>query len=1834
MRKYSLTLIFTIIMSLFSISAWGKETTVDFNFPQDVSKNALADLDQALKTGDGEMVVDAIVRHSIAQSGISEDNLAPIVERIETTIASEQRPEIKALLYYFEALVLNEYCNNTDNVHHSATVKDEQPSADFAEWNMEQFRARIEQLLGLAVGSRPDLEQVAITAMPRIIKCDELGATYVPNLYVFLAGKCREMTDNSDFMHELKNGIMQSVDGNIPATIYAHFKYDSYSDKQYERYKDNEHSALLLIDDGRGPDKYKDLKDYLARFPKSIYATDIQNLINYHERRDVELRFPETMKAGTAFDVVVESRNTNALSIDIYRLSEEMMKKQTYSLQIKDLEKVRSVDVAIKGIVPFSTTDTVKVEGLSYGKYVLVPSYEVGGEKQNEKVVYSYNLLTITDMAVFTVQHKSRNAVYVVDHHTGAPMSGVSVKVSDGDNRAMLSFVTDKDGALVIPNNIERGTIKVEKGADRWCKETSYHRQSFDNPVYPAVSIFTDLGIYRPGETIKWAVIAYKHGNNTRNALTGKKLKLTLRDANGKEVSTEEVTTDEWGRAEGTHNIPTDRLNGTFTIEVRDGKSFLARKHINVSEYKTPTFEVMFTTDRSAFVPREPVVIEGKAESYSGMPIAGSEVKVSVTKSEWMWNWRFFQPDHATEALSDTIVTTDAKGNFKIELPAELFEESRSRHPWARNNYAVTVQCTNATGETQEASKPFIVGSRRGIELNTNADIAEATKHYKVPVTYQTTSETEKSVVCTYEIKDKYTKDIVATGNFDTADPTIDLAKVPSGEYTLKVHILAANENEWNVDDEMDDLVVYRTTDKQAPVKECPLWIPERRIQADDKGNATLTIGTSTPNAHVYYIVSSHAGVEKAGWTRYAPGLHKFTLNVPNRDEEALKVELISYYNGKLYHIEDINVECKARQREIKLTATSFRDKLTPGAPEKWTFTVTDRNGNPVASALMLEMMDKALNNLVANPWGFTPTWLRFDACHTNTQYASGTSRTSLSYQARDKSTMRIEAPELYLYGQTIFGNLRRFRDERMVCYSMKAAPMSENSTLDMARVITEAENATGDGVEEESARAGGANDAGALDNVTMRLADVKTALWQPMLTTDANGTVAVEFEAPQFNTTWIVQGVAWDKGLYSSMLNREVLTQKNVMVKAALPRFVRSGDKAQLAASVMNATDEPLTADAVIELFDPRTNEIIATRSFKETLAAHGTNAVRIDWDVPSTMPFVGFRIKAASGLHNDGEQVMLPVLASTQPVIETQPFYIEQGAGSFSLNIQHDVTHSRLTLEYCDNPAWYCVTALPTLFDDNYKITTVAAHTLFTIDVAQGVARSNPKIKEAVDHWNAHPEDSVLVSMLDKNSDLKIGTLLASPWLRESDRQTLRMSQLGRLFDEKAMAAERKKIIDQLIDNQMPDGGWCWYRCPLASSSVYTTHSVLEIIGEIKHMGFLPADERLDKAVKAALRYYDNETVRQFNERTEHSKKKDYSGYSHYVYVRSLFKETAMSKDAKDLFDNALKTMKKDWGKGLSHVDKAYYALTLERNNEHKTAAAITESLRQFSITKPALGTYWDNLQSGWRYFDKVAVTARILQALYEVDNRQSEVDNVRKWMLLMKQTNDWGSSSLAADAVYTLLTTGTQWLQPASKVSITVDGKPLDISDQEKYLGYVKRSLEPVAGATVAISRDGTSPAWGAIYNQFTATMTQVKQVSIEEMSIGKEYYVYDTGGKLVKATNLKVGDKVQVRTIIKCNRDLDFVTVVDERAACFEPADQLSGYRYDDHIYYYLETKDSRTNVFYSSLPKGTHIISYDVFVTAPGTYSAGIASAQCQYAPQIAAHSAGTLLEVK
>ena len=105
-------------------------------------------------------------------------------------------------------------------------------------------------------------------------------------------------------------------------------------------------------------------------------------------------------------------------------------------------------------------------------------------------------------------------------------------------------------------------------------------------------------------------------------------------------------------------------------------------------------------------------------------------------------------------------------------------------------------------------------------------------------------------------------------------------------------------------------------------------------------------------------------------------------------------------------------------------------------------------------------------------------------------------------------------------------------------------------------------------------------------------------------------------------------------------------------------------------------------------------------------------------------------------------------------------------------------------------------------------------------------------------------------------------------------------------------------------------------------------------------------------------------------------------------------------------------------------------------------------------------------------------------------------------------------------------------------------------------------------------------------------------------------------------------LKVGDRITVRLTVKADRDMDFVQIKDDRAACMEPLQAVSGFRWGNGLGYYQATKDASTQFFIDQMRKGTYVIEYQVYVNRTGEYQAGIATVQSAYAPEFGGHTGG------
>ena len=1818
------------LLAFLNFSGFGAgKDGVDFDYPQKVSQAALSDLKKGMKSGDGQECVDAIIRYSIAQGKISKENMSQIISKIEEVLKKENRPEYRAFLNYFEAEVFMAYkraYGRSGRLNPEGELPD-----DYTEWDNRQFDSKIKSLLTEALKDQDALTKEPITKYKKIVEIEDDAPLYIPNLFSFLAYRSIELLDKEDsFTNEIYARWKQSVKDDVPALLYVKLKNwdrgDSYI-KLYNQYANNEHCGMLL-EHMSGKAYYETFKGYVKRYPNSIYTNSIKNIIHDIETQSVKARTSEKLSSKDEIEVTVTAENVNTLKVTLYRVTDEIARNNDISrYKVSEMEVVDSREVKVEGTVPFEKETKVTFPAQRSGLYVALASFvNPEGKTEEMKELSERDMFWVKNIKLSYVcndEHVGR--LFAVDTKTGAPIKGAEISILD-DKKYKKLGETDENGIFDLSkyskNIVLRATYAAHLPGDIYGDRVYYNLNNFSKDFVYGASIFTDLAIYRPGETVNVSAICFGRGVDIRKVLAGEELKVRFADTNGKTIREDTLRTDEYGRINTSFEVPKDRMNGRFGITLyRDGKWF-ASKSVQVSEYKLPTFEIDMSENKHCFNIDEPVAISGKIETFSGMPVADTEVTLSLSRKYWSWRW--FYDNSIGDAITDTVVRTDKEGRFSVYYPASTFRDEDGDRYYG--SFLVKALCTNSAGESHEAETRFVLGHRRGVEITGNDLNFVNDKPIKLPVVLNTTNESETNVECFYILtRQNAVRDTVAQGTFFSGDPTVDLTKVPSGTYSLHVGI----KDDDSADKDYATIELYRKDDKLPPVENNAMWLPTSGRWVDDNNVAHITIGTSTPEAHIYYIASGRTKIISEGWLHYKPGLHELKLQIPNEPDEYVTVEFGTVHDSQSKEA-SVTLLSQKNKQKVELKVTSFRDRLTPGDKETWTFQLVNKDGKPQQGALLLALTNKAVESIESNTWGFSVPYLGyrpFDSSFT-TSWVSFVSNKSY-WIAKHLDRFRFSEPELYMYDEEIFSRVYEYEDMVMLGAGISdhrrpmLAAKNRGDAMPMAEMAVDEVAETGGEAEAEV-------DRGALDQVQVREGDVKTALWQPMLTTDAQGNLKVEFEVPATNSTWIMQAIGYTSNVLSDVERRETMTQKPIMVKPSVPRFVRNGDKATLAAVVQNATDEPKKCDAIIELFDPRTGDVIAERTFNVALEGKATEAVNIQWDATDKLPFVGFRIKAATGNFGDGEQVMIPVLTNISPVIETQPFYIDAGTPQYRFNLPQFTDDARVTLEYCDNPVWYCVTALPTIFETDYALSTRLAHNLFAIAVAQGVAKMQPNIKDAVNYWLENKQDSTLTSMLERNSDLKIGTLLASPWVREAERQTLRMSKIGELFDEELMAAETSRIINALHDLQNSDGGWVWYKYPGCRSSLYATGTVLEMIGESKHLGYLSLDGDLSSMVKRGLDFFDREYLRIYKEQLKEDKN-NHSGFESYVYVRTLFKEFAPSAENAKMIKNCLKAMTKDW-KGTSLGSKAFYALSLNRNDYQKVARDIIQSIREFAITKPHTGTYWDNLNWGWN--DKVAVTATILEAMAEVDPRTDEIDNVRKWILLNKQSNDWGGSSLAADAVYALLSTGSKWLERNGKPQIAIGGEALEVDKADEYLGYFRREIAPESGAEVVIDRNGESPAWGSVYSQFHAPMTEIKEVKIDDISISKEYYVYAADGTLHPTMEFNVGDKVQVRTVIKADKDLDFVTVVDERASCFEPVDQVSGYRYADRSYYYHETKDSATNLFFDSFAKGTKVISYDVYVTAQGEYNAGIATVQCQYAPQITAHSAGKMIVVK
>ncbi len=1790
--------------------------TPDFNFPKDVIKQANKNLEDALAENDQNKAVVSLIQLGLAETAISSKTADSLLAKIDGVISdSRMTPDYKALLWLVEYNIWSRRPRDGkyDNKERA------QEAWDLA-FNPEG-NGKIESL----TKSIKEYEEI-------ITPGSDLGNRFIPTLYDFMAEQYLRIAYPEGMDKILANRNRIHKDDKDPmARMYLEtrewLKGKTISNEEaekiaaiYDKYEPCDESAILMRLIGSRAEYYPRLCQYVKSHPRSAFLGEMKNLQASVEACRVSTTYPRIVQSVDTIHVNARVANVNEYTLTLYKVTDEMIEDDEKENIVQKMDFIESRVVNLEGKVPFKVDQVIT--GFSpqpIGQYVILTSYYTPEGLHRDEIIkgkeLKSRLFSVSNLRPFTCL----NRIFAVDSHTGQPLKGVSVNeinVIKDSVSVVNSMLTNVDGYVTIKEDhnfrytLTRDNDKYLTPSHFWfTPEISKNEES-------SARIFTDLAIYRPGETAQVTVVAFRRDETSRKPLNKTELTITLLDASGNETDQAlRVMTDEYGQVSASLVIPTDRMNGAFTILVT-GENIEKRRLISVSEYKAPTFYVDLSETATNQPKGQPARIKGRVMTYAGLPVATCQVQCELTPNAW---WGYCEK---VLDVQEFTVETDADGWFEYTCPAEW--TATEDNGWRSFNiFELTADCTNQAGETQRSKTVFWLGQCRALSLNDEDYKIDPRRLTTISLNYSTTDATEENPQCHYQLINRK-GEVVADSIFDILKPEVSWVKMPSGSYTLKANLVG--ENKYTT----AQITLYRESDTRPPVQNA-LWIPKASQRVMAVGQARILIGNNV-ESWIYSRITSLNKVEQEGWIHYKAGMHWLDLKMPAGKDEILEIQMYTMHDGKTI-TKKIRLESPDKD-VMKVAAVSFRDKLIPGSHERWTFSLTNFKNRPVPGRMIMEIYNQALQDLESNTWAMNVPYTDRHMGHIQEVNFLEKRNNTMEYSELQKNVKIIDdkQPAMQKYGREFFGMpTTRVRLRGNALQAKESTAEEEEAGFIFATQpagVMVYDDADMMSSKKEEATATSKEDA--LNRVPLRTEMTKVALWAPQVTSDPYGNIAVEWDVPSDNTTWYMQALAFNQNLAAGTLVKQVIASRPIMVQSSLPRFLRAGDNTKLAANVMNSSNDTLTATVQIELFEPRTQSIITRERMTLTMAPQTTEVVTINCNAPTQYPYLGFRIKAASEDGNgDGEQQLLPIISAETTAIETTAFYLNPDQNETVIDVPQGYgqeSTDRMILEFCGNPIWYSITALPSVASAESNTSIGVAHNLYASALAARYAEMTPKALDYINQWKQMKDDKAnpLTSMLKKNADQKYISLLASPWLPEAERQGMRMAALDQLFIKSQNKVELDRIINSLKIYCRKDGGFAWiddrnHSGLEVGSSYWATSTVVELIGRLWNLGCMTKDADIKEMMNNAVHYLDTEALKLEdnlqNNDTERKNKYAYMRFFSYLYLRSLTKGIEADADKSErinrLTSRTLEALADGWTE-LNFPDRAIAAMVLYRNGNNVAAKKVIESLRQFATRDERLGMYWQRAAEG-TWFSPVACTTVMLRAFYEVDPKADEIDEIRKWLLLEKQTSDWGNSSLAADAVYALLTTGSDWLNTgAPQISVSLAPHVPSLNTTPSPMGYIKLEL-PAGTQQVKIQRSGATPAWGSLFHQYIAPMSEIKEESMDGLKIEKKVTIND--------------NKAKVQLIVTNDKALEYVVIRDERAACLEPIEQTAGYHWGSDSYY-LENKDNETRIFLNVLKPGRHTFTYECGITNHGNFATGIATIQSMYAPQYTAHSNG------
>jgi alpha-2-macroglobulin len=373
------------------------------------------------------------------------------------------------------------------------------------------------------------------------------------------------------------------------------------------------------------------------------------------------------------------------------------------------------------------------------------PDYAAGG-------LIDKRLVLVTDLGILMKRSvDGTQDVFVQSIATGLPVADAAVEIIAKNGMTLLTQPTDASGRAHflkldgLTREREPMLVQVKKAGDLSFLPLNHGDRSLDMSRFDIGGIrnarstnqltaflFSDRGIYRPGDTIHIGMIT-KTADWAKD-LAGIPLESEVLDARGLTVARERFKLPAGGFAELTYTTADTAPTGTYTANlyiVKDDRpgAQIGTTTVRVQEFEPDRMKVsarLSSESPDGWVSPKDLKAVVNVQNLFGTPAEHRRVEATMTLTpafpafRSLPDYRFYDPLRAKDGYNDRLhdADTDAEGNAAFDLGLQKYAKATYRvHLLARAFEPAGGRSVTADAATLVSELPFLIGFKADGDL-------------------------------------------------------------------------------------------------------------------------------------------------------------------------------------------------------------------------------------------------------------------------------------------------------------------------------------------------------------------------------------------------------------------------------------------------------------------------------------------------------------------------------------------------------------------------------------------------------------------------------------------------------------------------------------------------------------------------------------------------------------------------------------------------------------------------------------------------------------------------------------------------------------------------------------------------------------------------------------------------------------------------------------------------------------------------------------------------------------------------------------------------------------